>query len=493
MEAGPRRAAPPPRLREIARQRILCRPGGGTSEVILKPEKISRMWDSWLYFHDDTWYLFYLCKAPADGQGPWFHGVALSTSKDGVHWHEVGPVLSKDDGAVGIGTGAVWESVGRAGRGRFIMNYSTWFNASICSQVIRFAESDDLVHWTRLGTEAEFASDPANYETWPEFGEARWDCIYAIPRTEGGYYGYWTAYPRAFYPGFGFGESADGMRWVALPPPVIEWGAVPPMSRLEVGAVEKIGNTYYAICGSWSTPYFGHLGGMYQFTAESPRGPFRPARQNYDLLTSPRTSRMSYFARFFVSPHGMLVNHQSITKADEVYFAPLKAASVDAAGTLRLKWWQGNERLKGRGLPVSMADTGGASGMRFLAGTLALDPGVILEGIVQPTGGACGIYVECGDGAGIAFLVDVGGGVRIGGMVAGTGAFSHYDSVNRSLAARTRYGFRLLLRHTMAELYVDDHHIQCWSFAAEPTGRIALLGTSSVPGADRVSAWTMDL
>jgi hypothetical protein len=55
-----------------------------------------------------------------------------------------------------------------------------------------------------------------------------------------------------------------------------------------------------------------------------------------------------------------------------VYFAPLKAASVGADGTLRLKWWHGNERRKGPRLPVAAAGTGGASGARFLAGTLPL-------------------------------------------------------------------------------------------------------------------------
>jgi hypothetical protein len=111
--------------------------------VIVKPKPISRMWDSWLYFSDGTYHLYYLSKAPADGQGPWFQGVTLLTSKDGVHW--------QDEGAVGIGTGAVWASVGRAGGGRFIMNYSVWFNASICAQAIRFAESDDLVHSEESG------------------------------------------------------------------------------------------------------------------------------------------------------------------------------------------------------------------------------------------------------------------------------------------------------------------------------------------------------
>jgi hypothetical protein len=46
--------------------------------------------------------------------------------------------------------------------------------------------------------------------------------MHVISRPGGGCYGYWTADPVGAV-GFGFGESDDGVRWRALPPPVIDW------------------------------------------------------------------------------------------------------------------------------------------------------------------------------------------------------------------------------------------------------------------------------
>lgn len=63
---------------------------------------------------------------------------------------------------------------------------------------------------------------------------------------------YWTANPKAIHPGFGFGETDGGIHWKALPPLTIEWGDVLPMENLEVGAVEEICGTYYAILGLYS-------------------------------------------------------------------------------------------------------------------------------------------------------------------------------------------------------------------------------------------------
>jgi hypothetical protein len=467
--------------------------------MVLKPRKIKRMWDSWLYHFDNTYFLYYLTMGPTARQGMHGQGVALSTSKDGVHWDELGVVVHKDDDATGLGTGAIWKST-QGAKSKFVMNYSSWTDWCIQSQSIRFAESTDLITWTKLGPEYEFAADREFYETYSEYSEARWDCIYPLQRAEGGYYGYWTANPIGFEPGFGFGQSRDGVHWKALRSPRIDWQGTPPIQNLEVGAVERFGKAYFAILCSYA-PHSWNLNGMFLFHAKSPEGPFLPAKRNYTMMHSPRTFRMSYFARFFNSPEGMLVHHHSMTKSDEVYFAPLKAVEVDEEGTLRLKWWAGNESLKaGQARSISSQLENGTNS-RFLSETLHSDPGFILEGKIRPLPAAgpevnapgSGVYVEVHEGQGIAFLVDRNGRVRIGSFSPRSTMFGVYDIIDRELFPANEFRFRLMIRHSLAEFYLNDYHIQCWSFEEEVSGRIALLGGDVPAKQEDVSAWKMSL
>ena len=272
-------------------------------------------WDTWLYDHEGRYYLFILA-----GPGGNFDGVGMATSPDGVHWTDRGYVLRKAAGVTWLGTGSTWKSPGYEKDGKFFLNFSEWRGDR---QTIFFAESKDLLHWTRLGAAYEFKQDARWYEP-----KGRWDCIYTIARPGGGLLGYWTADPKG-RPGVGFGESRDGVHWTALPPPPFLDGA----PHGECGAVERFGKRYFMMLGAG--------GEMLTLVAERPEGPFRPARKNYHLLGG-----HTYFSRFFPTPDGILVNHHSI--AGGVYFAPLKQAVVDDQGALRLKWWKGNERLKHR-------------------------------------------------------------------------------------------------------------------------------------------------
>ena len=245
--------------------------------MLYRPAKNYALWDTWLYYHQGTHYLYYLTMGPTERQGWHGQGVAMATSKDGMHWDEVGVVIPKDDGATGMGSGAVWKASDFETTGRYIMNYSSWFDWAIESQFIRFAESTDLMHWKKCSPGIDFKSDPRWYETWPEDPKARWDNIYAFPRTGGGFYGCWAANPKG-RPGFGFGESLDGVHWAALEPPVIE-GA----NHGEVGAVEWIRDRYYML----------YQGGNLTLTADRPQGPWRPAPKNPQALGGE-----AYFARF---------------------------------------------------------------------------------------------------------------------------------------------------------------------------------------------------
>ena len=210
------------------------------------------MWDTWLYHQAGTHYLFYLARAG----GQW-DNISMATSADGVHWQERGLILRKADGVTWMGTGSTWRSPKFEQDGKYQLNFSEWRGDR---QTIFFAESTDLLSWQRLGPEFEFQQDLRWYKP-----KGRWDCIYTIPRSGGGLYGYWTADPEG-RPGVGFGQSQDGVHWEALEPPLFVDGA----PHGEAGAVERIGQKYYLLLGS---------GGMKTLVADQPQGPFRPAQR----------------------------------------------------------------------------------------------------------------------------------------------------------------------------------------------------------------------
>jgi hypothetical protein len=374
------------------------------------------------------------------------------------------------------------------------MNFSEWRGPSMQEgqQTIFFAESTDLVHWTRLGNEYEFRPDTRWYRV-DEGSASRWDCIYPLPRAGGGLYGYWTGNPSAFHPGFGFGETLDGKTWRSLPPPEIHWGDVTPMTHLEAGAIERFGDRYYAMLGSYSL-YQGHSMGMYLFTTDQPQGPFTPVADNYEVLTSPEKLRTSYFARFFPVNGEVLVNHQVMTRSDERYFAPLKRAVVDARGTFRLMYWPQNDLLKGE--RVELGGSAAGEGLTLFDASVDARDGFVLEGTASGLSTANnvrpGFYFEQTPGAGTIALIGSGGRVEFGQMQFDTQAFTREDFVDRGLERADSARVRLLVHHTLIELYLDDVLIQAFSLPDDWTGRMGVLGAprASLTG---LSAYKMSL
>ena len=444
--------------------------------MIYRPVQ-KRLWDTWLCLHEGTYYLYYLVA----GAGSW-EGVGLATSSDGVHFGEVGVVIEKAPDVNWLGTGSVWKAKDFASTGRFLCNFSEWRNGrpeesspSDGRQTIFFAESTDLINWTRIEG-VEFVQDERWYER-----EGRWDCIYTIRRPGGGRYGYWTATPKDG-PGVGFGETLDGVNWTALPPPKIEWGHAGPAPGCEAGAVEEIDGRFYLMLGSYGG-YDNRVNGMWTFVADAPEGPFVATKHNHALLTS-RVRANSYFARFFPTEKGMLVNHHSIPRegGGDVAMAPLKRAVVDAKGTLRLGWWEGNEALKGEEVdPWAEFDMG--EGI-VVEGTLIEAPG-----LGGQASGTLGIDNR-EEGTGIMFQIR-GGGVDIQPIdTHRRGLPACDDSIELGEGLGNEVRFKLLVRWNMAELYVNDLLVQCYSLAPMKTGRIAVEGGTwtDVTG---VKAWGM--
>lgn len=417
-------------------------------------------WDTWLYWHEETYYLFLLA-----GPGGKWHGIGMATSPDGVHWSETGMVLSKADGVTWLGTGATWRSPLHADDGKYFLNFSEWRGPR---QTIFFAESTDLLHWQRLGGDYEFVQDERWYQP-----QGRWDCIYPIARPGGGLYGYWTATPKPETGGqFGFGQTLDGAKWEALPPPQVVG-----VGEGEVGAVEPIGGKYYMM--------FGTGGKMVTLLAEQPSGPFRIATKNQVLL-----SGHTYFSRFFPTPGGLLVNHHAMAADGRVFFAPLKRAVVDDEGTLRLKWWAGNERLKHRAVAVQMPGATTGPSVVMLANRFDVADGLVLEGRmslpVAPDAPRPGLFLDCGRDAGVGIIVGPAGVTELGPLKPDGTGFKPETKIDRQASFGPTVAWRLLLKGPLFELYLDDHLIQCWRLPAASTGRIGLLQPAL---ATSVKAW----
>ena len=127
---------------------------------------------------------------------------------------------------------------------------------------------------------------------------------------------------------------------------------------------------------------------MWAYSADKVTGPYKRAKKNA-LLLAPRHT---YFCRFFPTPHGVLVNHHSMTGEEQggrliklnTSVAPLKRVEVDKEGILRFKYWKGNEVLKGDVLKVTPRSS---SDTTVMAENLDFGKGIVVEAAVRLPGG----------------------------------------------------------------------------------------------------------
>lgn len=492
--------------------------------MLFKPRMVARMWDTWLYHHEGKHYLFYLHKTRAGGD---WDGMSVAVSDDGVHFADHGPIIHKADDAAWLGTGMVWRV-----DDRFLLNFSEERNGL---QEIFFAESDDLLHWRRL-PDAEYVcrADPRWYADAPTFSSQRWDCIWVLPREEGdGYVGFLTAVAKDGPPGLcgtaGFVESDDGRHFRAGPPAVETgtWG-----DRVEVGAVEQIGDRWYLLLGTIGMPLGArHLArlpagetGMFALMAEHQTGPYR-LNPRQPLLLGSSPTWYTYFARFYRCGAELLLNHHTVPRAGSAadsYFSPLKTVERDDAGILRLRWWPGNDAIKGAPRP-SLLDASDLHGLRpddlvvhgetarftVAAGGLVILPirhdpavGLVLEADLEleatsgPLSGI-GLFVEDRDVppsthptvSGTLALAQTDGRLSFGAY--NGYAYQPEDAKPFPLAVGQTNRWRLLLRGEHVELYVDDELIQCYTLGHAPSGRIGFVVEAGRARVSSVRIWRM--
>lgn len=447
---------------------------GNLQSMFFKSNKVEAHWDTWVYYHEGTYYLYYLITEYSGGEG-----FGLATSEDGVTWSDHGWVLKASDKMVKyLGTGAVWKSPDFDKSGKFICNYSEWRkdNEGKETQNILFAWSKDLIHWEKFGDELMFAVDTQIYEKY-----GRWDCIYPVPCPEGGYYGAWTATPKGrgdLNGGIGFGRTEDGIHWKAIKPPQV----IPDAD--EAGAIIRIGDRYYCMFGRYGT-------GMVSYYAEQIEGPYLECKKNSVVL-----SNYTYFSRFIQTGEEILVNHHAITRFRNrhgrpiCYFAPLKKALVDEDGSLWLIYWQANDKLKRRAIQLNF-DVGvdiGPIHVNMANKYLNTEEGVILEGIISFPG-----YVDekdrlpaicIGHGKSQATCIWISGKGKVEFISIGPG--KHDLVIEHSVSCDWRFGDKaklcILLKQSVLEVYLDNVYICSYSLPAEADGAIGLIGYENMSG-----------
>ena len=496
-----------------------------------------RMWDTWMYYHNKTYYLYYLCgpynrelnlfpkvtyndliyrnayfawilgRYMAEAVG---HYVGLATSKDGVFWKEYGTVLTKSKKDTWwMGTGSIWPSENFIKDKKFIMNYSEWRPA----QTIFFAESTDLIHWNKLGDKYAFEIDDRWYRKGGK--EDRWDCIATVPKPEGGRYGYWTAdlKPSVAQFGFGFGYTKDGIHWKALEPPKINWELhqySKPKFSMEIIGIGKIGKYYYGIC---------HIGEFANctFMSADPQGPFWPSVKNFFLLAGSCTNCV----RFFQSPDGPLLHYTAWDQYyKKCYFPPLKKPLIDKEGNLRIGWWDGNNKLKDKIIKVKVDGKSNDSKINMLTNKFDTKKGIVLEGSLDLTecdtfvndkvdilsdegkeilknestnllshGKFTGIYIEYDNDIGTAFLIDARGVSKYGSVKSDSTDFRCEGHINREFNFSNSVRIKLLLKEVLMELYIDDILIQAHTMLKPATGKIGIITNNKKEVLKTLKVW----
>jgi len=414
--------------------------------MIFRSDRVAAHWDTWVYKHLDTYYLYYLITERGPGEG---FGVA--TSKDGVHWQDHGWALRQSaENSHYLGTGAVWKAADFDDSGRFICNYSEHRRDANGRNIqnILFAWSTDLLCWTKFGADTMFRIDPEQYDP---FG--RWDCIFAFPRPEGGYWGTWTATGKQTQGIVGIGYSEDGLQWTALPPAVVD----PPVE--ESGAIYPVGNRYWGM--------FGVDGAMRSYQAEEPTGPYLPPAKNAVFLRSGHT----YFSRFLPTQGELLVNHHCISgvhlgapaNCPITYVAPFKLAQVDEEGVMRWYYWRGNEALKAA--PISSE-----------SGELDFKTGVVIEGdVILPQIGQRPLSVRFAVGDRHYVLRVLPAGVLQMGVTDPSGSnWSTALQVDRECRLGATVLLRILARAGMMEVYLDEHFMECWTMGCHAAKTVAI-------------------
>ena len=99
----------------------------------------------------------------------------------------------------------------------------------------------------------------------------------------------------------------------------------------------------------------------------------------------------------------------------------------------------------------------------------------------------CGVYVECTNNFGAGLLIDSSGVAELGLINADGTGFKMEKRVDREMTFGSPAAFRLLVRGSLMEFYLDDILIESFALPANATGRIGLINAEDTM--DTLKAW----
>jgi hypothetical protein len=144
---------------------------------------------------------------------------------------------------------------------------------------------------------------------------------------------------------------------------------------------------------------------------------------------------------------------------------------------------------------------GGA--LALFANHFDLERGVIVEGTMQVHAppkrwSGIGVYVEedARQDTGTALLAQTRGYTEIGplrGGGQGRGRFVADDALPLGIGDGVSSSFRLLVRQSLLEFYLDDRLVQCYSLPERSSGRLGLVVESGRALFEGLRAWEMNI
>ncbi|MEI6519846.1 MAG: hypothetical protein WCO98_07375 [bacterium] len=480
--------------------------------MIYKPLS-GAMWDPSVFYDDGVYYAIMMYNPNGSNTNPSLFtpcpdGLAAScgliaVSDDGIHWRDGWTVTQEPFFADG---GRYFKAFIAKIGDRFIMDHGVQ-QANGRQDILRFYESKNLHDWSPLFNSNP---DPRWYEP-----SGRWDHMYMLPKNENdasaGYWGYPVATTKPVLPrAMGMMESVDGRDWTILPPPEVQWDDVPALD-LEIGGCERMGDKYVIIGGQLHYLSTGYS--MYTLISDNPCGPFRPDTEAFRLCGTSTTAGgwgVSFLAAWCRGKNGEKLISNYISVPSGTWMLPLRKA-VFEDGHLRLGWWQENEKLKGMIIEPIIKDlTIGAEIekshiIEWLPCEFDLCKGVIIEGTI------CAHSNGIKSAAGFAFSENNEGvmEIRLGINVADecethigrwnvvTG-FSSEDVTGKGCATvmgitnDATHHFRLLVRHDVFELYIDNMLVQTYVYRPHG-GRIGLVACEANVVFNKIIAYAMSL
>ena len=494
------------------------------------------MWDTWIYPHENKYFLFYLQRrADSRHRVPWYwDSFGLAVSDDLLHWEEIGTVLEQSPQADDwMGTGRTWQAADR-----FLVNYS---EISQGAQRIRFAESLDLIHWTKLDASFDLLPNPSWYVTDPNDQPEQWvhwDCLNPVPLDDGGWTGFVsshaTAYPRGYRAVVGQARSTDGVQWRAAAPASSQSAPV-----AEVSGYARFGPRHYVFVSISERmgPRFDRFSaerqgsGMWYWCSEQADGPY-VAPEHDHLLQGSRSDNLSaYFGTTFRHGDQWLWNHHWRDSDGRLWLAPLKELVETTPWHLALRYWPGNDGLKGD----LVLDTIDAERVSFpqpvlgrpLCANWQVDEGsmtgaaghaVGLAVIQIPSGAKTGCMVSCdlvishnnGDGAGLFIggnqekpadglvtLLHPSGRAMVGRATMGsaTPCLLWQEDCQAPVFPTGRVQLRAIIRKDFVEIYADDQLVctRCMRPDEQFEGSIGLWIDRCQARLENLQVWQLSL